>query len=132
MKLANNIKKDSTIIFSNVNNNKNFSSKAGPLKNPNDGMIISDDKQMANVMVNYFGSVFNNEATNIFSKSEVHFDCKNNKPLTSIDINKKVVLNKLQTLKINKSLGPDDLYPQLHYELRFFIASPFTKLYKLS
>ena len=33
-------------------------------------------------------------------KSEVRFYCKNNKLLTSIDINEKLVLNKLQNLKI--------------------------------
>ena len=52
MKVANNIKKDSNKSFLYVNNNKKFSNKVDPLKNPYDDMIISDDKQMTNIMVN--------------------------------------------------------------------------------
>ena len=84
-KLANNSKKDSE-SFLYVNNNKKFSTRVGPLKNPNYDMIISHDKQMANVMV------FNKESSTIFPKSKVNFDYENNKILTSIDINEKLVL----------------------------------------
>ena len=40
-------------------------------------MIISDDKQMANIMANYFCSVFNKESTNLFPMSEIVLEnCK--------------------------------------------------------
>ena len=132
MKLANYIKKDCKNIFSHVNNNKKFSSKVGPLKNPNDGIIISDDKQMTNVMVKYFSSVFNKESTYTFPKSKVHFIVKIINCLRQNNINEKLVLDNLQNLKINKSSGPDGLHPKLLYKFRFLIASSLTKLFILS
>ena len=38
----------------------------------------------------------------------------------------------MQNLKINKSSGPDGLHPKLLYKLQFLIASPLTKLFRLS
>ena len=64
-------------------------------------MIISNDKQITDVIVNYLNSVDNKESTNIFPKLEVNFYCKNNKLPASIDLNDKLVLDKLQNLTIN-------------------------------
>ena len=49
-----------------------------------------------------------------------------------VTITKERVLSKLQTLKIDKSPGPDQLHPRVLHELAHQLAAPITTLYRKS
>ena len=61
-KLAGNIKNDSRNFYAYVRSKQNVRDKVGPLEN-NRGNIISDGFQMAEVLNEYFSSVFTTEDT---------------------------------------------------------------------
>ena len=57
LKQAANITKDSKSFFSYVNNIKKLGNKIGPLNDVNNN-IVTDDLEMANIINNYFSTVF--------------------------------------------------------------------------
>ena len=66
-------------------------------------LLITDDEQKSNAFVEYFSSVFSHEPDTLFEeipKVNLAYDMSN---LIITDV---VVLNKLSTLKIDKSPGP--------------------------
>ena len=130
-KLANNIKRDSKSFFSYVNNKKKLVKKIGPLKRPN-GDVVEDNVESVNIINEYFSSVFSKEGLNNIPISVKKFSKVISEPLCSINITDKMVLEKLEKLKINKSPGPDEIHPKLLYELRLYITKPLAKLFNLS
>ena len=75
------------------------------------GKIISDDLDMANEINSYFSSVFTKETTLNIPNFTAKFLEENNQPLSFLDVNEHLVLAKLQSLKVNKSAGPDGIHP---------------------
>src|SRR5215469_13533750 len=64
-KLASNIKKDSESFFAYVGNKQRFKDKVGPLINER-GDLITEHKDAANFLNNYFSSVFTAEVDRLF------------------------------------------------------------------
>lgn len=128
-KLAKNIKTDSKSFFCYVNNKNKLSNKIGPLKDTA-AKIIADDGEMANMLNEYFGSVFTKDLSN----NDVNGtdDKFLGEKLTFITVTEQEVLKKLQCLKINKSVGPDNIHPKLLLELKLTLAKPLAKLFQLS
>ena len=52
--------------------------------------------------------------------------------MSLIYITEQLVEEKLETLKVNKSPGPDDIHPKSLFELKSIIAKPVAKLFNMS
>ena len=95
-----------------VNNKTTSSSGVAPLRNP-DGTIITSDIDKANLLNNYFQSVFmpDNGILPVFktrlSTDLIHFH--------DITISPSIILAILNKLKINSAAGPDRLPPILFH-----------------
>ena len=130
-KLANNIKSDSKSFFAYVNSNKRSNNKIGPLKN-SEGKVVEENREASNLLNNYFASVFTKEDVSVVPEPEVVFKGTEYQCLAEIEINKDIVLEKLNSINVNKCQGPDEIHGKIIYEIRHEIAEPLTKLFKLS
>ena len=131
-RLANNVKNDSKSFYSYIRSKQRCKDKIGSLKD-NAGHVINDDNCKADILNNYFVSVFTEEdcsyipePINLFEGNIVL------EGLNNVELPEEVILRKLTEINVHKCSGPDDIHPKLLYELRSVIAKPLTKLFKLS
>ena len=92
------------------------------------GSLTKDDSEKAEVLNNYFSSVFTQEDINnipIF-KSQ----CDN--IIEDLNISSNDMVKALKSLKINKSPGPDSIHPRLLKELAVEISIPLTFIFNKS
>ena len=90
--------------------------------------MTKDDSEKAEVLNNYFSSVFTQEDINnipIF-KSQ----CDN--IIEDLNISSNDMVKALKSLKINKSPGPDSIHPRLLKELAVEISIPLTFIFNKS
>ena len=132
LRLANNVKNDSKSFYSYIRSKQRCKDKIGSLKD-NAGHVINDDNSKANILNDYFVSVFTEEdcsfipePTNIFDGNDLLHG------LSNVELSEEIILQKLTEINVHKCCGPDDIHPKLLYELRSVIAKPLTKLFKLS
>ena len=102
--------------------------KVGPLKDKNDKIIV-DDQQGADLLNDYFSSVFTKENIENVPQPEQKFKGIDNEKLINLDITEYDVLQKLTKLKVDKSPGVDGIHPKLLFELRHEIAKPIAELF---
>ena len=95
-----------------------------------DPKFATDDEGKAELLVDYFSSVFTKEPQN----DELPFFEKRiyDTELNDIDITEDIVLNKLQKLKVNKSPGPDLIHPRVLRDVSPAIATPVTIIFRTS
>ena len=107
-----------------------ISTGIGTLKNEN-GETISTDKGKANVLNNFFSSVFTKEDRSNLPEVDRDSKSKGNR-LTDIDIDVETVKKKLRELDVSKAQGPDQLPARVLKEIANEISEPLTKLFKLT
>lgn len=129
--LADNIKNDTKSFYAYVNNKKVSSNKVGPMQD-SQGNLVENNKVVANLLNNYFSSVFAVEDLNNVPKITLVNQLKETSRLSKLNIDKGVVLNKLVKLNVNKSHGPDEIHGKLLYELRHVLSEPLALLLQLS
>ena len=117
------------IFYAYINNKKVISSQIGPMKNT-EGFLVSDSKDIATILNNYFSSVFtvepplsHNDALNIVEPTQT---------LNSFNIADNDILQSLIRLKRNKSPGPDQIYARTLKELNELLCLPFKHIFSLS
>ena len=130
-KLAKSIKTDNKSFFAYVRDKQRSKVRVGPLKDTA-GKVITDDLTSANILNQYFSSVFTKENTETLPEPQSVFDSSINNELLDIDITEAIVLQKLNNIKLNKSAGIDEIHPRLLFELRNEIVKPLTTLFKNS
>ena len=84
-------------------------------------------------MNNYFASVFTVEdLTNIPDPVKMFTSTIQSDKLIHIQISEQDVRNKLNSLKLGKSPGPDDIHAKMLYELQNELVTPLTNIFNLS
>ena len=93
-----------------------------------DGSVTENDSEKANVLNEFFSSVFVEEGDSPSPPFNANFnDVLNNILITTTEMEKK-----LKALKVNKSPGPDGMHPRLLSECAEEIAVPFKILFDLT
>ena len=130
--LAKNVKDNSKSFFSYVRSKQRTKEKVGPLKDKG-GEVINDDRLAANLLNEYFSSVFTKENyTNAPFPKQIFQGNMQSEGLLSLEIMEEMVANKLEKLDVNKCPGLDDIHPKLLFELRGDLVKPLTKLFNFS
>lgn len=88
-----------------------------------------DNKEKANILSEYFSSVFTKEPE---GDVPVPNDIMVQQDMPAITVTKNMVLKFLQTLKTDKSPGPDSLHPRLLKELSASIVNPLCTIFNQS
>jgi len=129
-KLASNVKKDSKSFYAYIRSKQRNKVKVGPVKDDQNN-IITDDAKTADLLNDYFASVFTVEDLSNMPKV---IGLNKNLPriVSNLIIDDSVVHKKLSELNVNKSPGPDQIHPKLLYELRNELAKPLAYLFNLS
>ena len=91
------------------------------------GTLTVVDKERANILNNYFTSVFTKEK----DENLPHFDERNiTHPLDELEITSETVEKSLSSMKAGKSQGPDMTHPRILKETSSQIIEPLTKLFR--
>ena len=101
--------------------------RPGTEKNP---IYAKSDEDKAEVLVDYFSSVFTIESdlNNMPPFDERNYD----NPLYDINISEKMVYEKLRKIKVNKSPGPDNIHPRVLNNAASNLAKPLSIIFKTS
>ena len=91
--------------------------------------MTEKDEETANVLNQYFSSVFEEEGpTDQLEFPERQFG----EPLVDVEINESKVMTVINTLNPSKSQGPDKLHPCLLKETKHQLVTPLTMLFRKS
>ena len=128
-KLAGNIKNYSKSFYAYVRSKQKVRDKVGPLEN-NRGNIISEGFQMAEVLNEYFSSVFTTEDISSLPVPFTKFE--GNKHFGQLFVTPVMIANKIKKMKDNKSPGVVGIPLKLLKEIVEQISTPLAKLFNLS
>ena len=106
-----------------------------PLLDPKDKDTLKfDDQEKANILQDQFSSVFIQELSDGESNTGgiPILPSRTSSIISNIHITREMVLEQLQALNINKSIGPDGLHPKLLKELADIIAGPIAQLFNMT
>ena len=99
-----------------------------PCLNMTDGTVAATDQEKAEVLSNFFSSVFTIEPEGNWEQPQ--------QSVTTMDENiiftESEVLKQLSQLDVTKSPGPDALHPRVLYEIRHTIANQLTSIFQHS
>ena len=98
----------------------------GPLKDST-GKLITDDDKMAELLNDFFCSVFTREDCSNMPDAEQLFT--SDIPLETVEITEVTVRKKLEKLKPSSAPGPDKLWPRVLHKLSSVIALPLSIVY---
>ena len=130
-KLAGNTKNYSKSFYADVRSKQKVRDKVGPLEN-NSGNIISDGFQMAEVLNEYFSSVFTTEDISSFPVPFTKFVGNKSKHLRQLFVNPEMIGKKIKKMKGNKLPGVDGVPPKLLKEIVEQISTPLAKVFNFS
>ena len=95
-----------------------------------DSARTNSDREKANILANYFSSVFTQEPNHIDIPALPKK--RHETPMQKLEITRLDVYKMLKSLNINKSPGPDGIHPRILVELSDQIAIPLTIIFKNS
>ena len=130
-KITGNIKNYSKNFYAYVRSKQKVRDKVRPLEN-NMGNIISDRFQMAEVLNEYFSSVFTTEDISSLPVPFTEFYGNTSEHLGQLFVTPEMIAKKIKKMKDNKSTGVDGIPPKLLKEIVEQISTPLAKLFNLS
>ena len=130
-KLVGNIKNYSKSFYAYVRSKQKVRDKIGPLEN-NRGNIISDGFQMAEVLNEYFSSVFTTEDISSLPVPFTKFEGNKLEHLGQLFVTPVIIANKIKKIKDNKSPGVDVIPPKLLKEIVEQISTPLANFFNLT
>ena len=107
-KLATNIIQDSKSLFAYIRSKQCVKDSIGPLKG-NNGTVISNNKEMAESLNEYFSTVFTLEDTNALPATEQLLE-EGKTRLEQLVVIPGMIEANIKGLKYNKSPGADGIY----------------------
>jgi len=115
-----------------VNSKRKCRENVAPLQRE-DGSLATEDKEKAELLVNFFSSVMTKEDKSNLDKMNISPGEKSQYEfITEVTITEAEVRNKLKDLNPNKSPGPDKIYPKVLKELHNELAEPIAQLFNKS
>jgi hypothetical protein len=130
-KLAANIKEDSKSFFAYTREKQRTRTTVGPLAR-NDGTIVETDAEGANLLNDYFTSVFTEEDTTNLPTPPQFFTENDDEALTTVTFTIENIVKRMEGLKENKSCGPDNIHPKVLKECRKELGLPLKLLFTKS
>ena len=122
-------KNNPKVFFAHANSRKPIRNAIGPLKDAQDN-IISTDEGMADLLNEYFASVYTEEDLQNMPTAPAVY--QGNEPLCKVNLTIERVHEKIRKLDPNKSPGPDEFYPREIKEVEDEIAPHLYDVYKAS
>ena len=108
--IADSVKDNPKSFWGYVSSKTKARSGVSDLKNEN-GDLVSSDGDKANILNDFFASVFTRE----YTRDIPDFDKRYNSiPVTEINVTKDKVLKDLKSLNVSKSMGPDGCHGPLY------------------
>ena len=129
--MAGNLTIDNKSFYAYVRSKQKVQDNAGPLYN-NSGNIISDGFQMAEVLNEYFSSVFTTEDIGSLPVPVTKFEGDQSDHLGQLFVTPEIIAKKIKKMKVNKSPVVDGIPPKLLKEIVKQISIPLTKVFNLS
>ena len=102
----------------------------GPLKGTNND-LISEDQEIAEILNTYFCSVFTEEINEEIPQPHIFLEDQN-KFLSAILISEEDVTQAIDKLKVNKSPGPESIYPRVLKECKNNLVKPLVYIFNKS
>jgi len=95
-----------------------------------DGSLSKSDEEKANVLNQFFASVFTREDLNNVPTLEDRLSSDD--VLSDIDITEEMVLKILTDLNVTKSPGPDGIHNKVLHELRDILSKPLARFFTMT
>ena len=124
--IAKNSKQNPKVFYAYIGGKKSNRTGVGPLQNVH-GEIVTDDRVQAQMLNDYYGSVFEVEKAEIPDVGQ-----KSSSILASVAITEGIVKEKLKNLKRYSSPGPDGIQNIVMLEAWEELALPLTIIFKRS
>ena len=128
-KIANKIKTDPKLYYRYARSKMDVKDGIGPLTDE-DGNVISDNKDMAQVLNQYFTTVFTDE--NMDNIPESRCLCSDENILKDVDVSYEAVLKKLEETDPEKAPGDDSIHPVILRKLAQQLAKPLSMMFTRS
>ena len=127
--MADKIKSDTKLFWKYVRSKSKTKNSISRLEKGEGPDLTSSDKETADLLNEYFASVFTIEPDTELPEFTVTPEPPN---INTVDINEEQVRKALKKLKPNKTPGPDNIHPKMLLETIENIVKPLTELFKTS
>jgi hypothetical protein len=114
-------------FYSNIQQRTKSKPGIGPLKNEKNE-IVAEDQGMAELLNNFFGSVFTREDTGHIPVAE----SMETNIMEEVSITERMVREKIRKLKPESAAGPDAIGPRLLKELEAVLTIPLVNIFRKS
>ena len=121
--------KDNNKLFWSYVRSKTKTKKSVCKLNKGNGELTNNEQDTANVLNDYFASVFEVENDNVIPSFE---ERAYTNTLSTIEINEDLVLKSMKRINPSKSPGPDMFHPNLIRQTEIELSKPLTHIYQKS
>ena len=131
LKIAKSCKTNPKKFWNYIKSKTNSKDKIGDLvivEESKPDRVISDNQEKANILCDYFSSVFNKDA----GKEDLYGANKCDNNMEGISLSTEDIMKRLGDLNVFKSSGPDMLHPRVLKEVREVIALPLKIIFEES
>ena len=125
--VAVNIKERPKLCWQHVRRKMKSKTGIGTLKT--DGVEYQDDNDKAQCLSNFFSSVFTEESDEPLPEMEV---ISSSSTIDQFTVSEEDLLNKMNHIKVDKSAGPDEIYPRILKECKGSLTKPLLLLFNKS
>ena len=127
-KIMRSVKTEPKKFYSYVKSKQKVNVKVPSLKRA-DGSMTDTDTENCNVLSDFFSSVFTKEPE---GNDMPQFDSRCDNILNFVNISEDIVLKKLNSVKVDKSQGPDGINPRILKECSSSVVKPLHIIFKKS
>ena len=127
-KLAKSVKKNPKSFYAYLKSKTSTKESVGPLKV--NGITISDNKEMVELLNSFFSSVFTHE--NLSDTPEPNVFFTGDSPLSYVSFSAENVHQKISKLRIGSAPGPDKITARILHEVSDYVSQPLALIYDKS